>query len=123
MLPFAMLTKPRILLHVEGAAILFLSVFFYRETHASWLLFALLFLAPDLFMLGYLANARVGAALYNLVHTTTPPILMIVFSLLSNQQKFLPYALIWLAHIGIDRLLGYGLKYPSQFKDTHLQHV
>jgi len=118
-----MLTKPRLLLHLEGAAILFLSVFFYRTTHASWLVFALLFLAPDLFMLGYLVNARTGAAVYNLVHTTTLPLLFIAFALLSNQPKLLPYTLIWLAHIGIDRMLGYGLKYPSQFKDTHLQHV
>jgi hypothetical protein len=108
---------------VEGAAILFLSVFFYRTTHGGWLLFALLFLAPDLFMLGYLINTRIGAAVYNLVHTTTLPLFFIGFALLLNQSKFLPYALIWLAHIGIDRMLGYGLKYQANFKDTHLQHV
>jgi hypothetical protein len=123
MLPLPMLTKPRILLHLEGAAILFLSVFFYRTTHASWLVFALLFLAPDLFMFGYLINARRGAEFYNLVHTTTPPLFFIAFALLSKQLMLLPYLLIWLAHIGIDRMLGYGLKYPANFKDTHLQHV
>jgi len=74
-------------------------------------------------MLGYLVNARMGAAVYNLVHTTTLPLFFVAFALLSKQLTLLPYLLIWLAHIGIDRMLGYGLKYPANFKDTHLQHV
>ena len=63
-----MLTKPRWLLDLEGASIFVLAIFLYRAGHFSWGRFAL-FLAPDLFMLGYLIGARCGAAFYNLVHT------------------------------------------------------
>jgi hypothetical protein len=64
-----MLTKPRWLLDLEGASIFVLATFLYRTSHFCWKRFALLFLAPDLFMLGYLIDARWGAAFYNLVHT------------------------------------------------------
>ena len=64
-----MLTKPCRLLDLEGASIFVLAIFLYRASHFSWERFALLFLAPDLFMLGYLIDARCGAAFYNLVHT------------------------------------------------------
>ena len=82
-----MLTRPSALLRIEEATLLLLTLFTYQHLHYSWLLFALLFLTPDFFMLGYLLNARVGA-------------------------------LICTAHIAFD-----GLKYPTYFKDTHLQHV
>jgi hypothetical protein len=111
------------LLHLEGASILALAVYFYRAGHMHWGLFALLFLAPDLFMLGYLLNVKWGSALYNLVHTLTGPGLLLLACHLGGAPQIIPYALIWLAHIGFDRMLGYGLKYPTQFKDTHLQHV
>jgi len=123
MLPCLMLTNPKILLHLEGALILILSVFFYHELHASWLLFAILFLAPDLFMLGYLANARVGSAVYNFAHTYITPGILLAVAYFAAKPQLLPIALIWTAHIGVDRLLAFGLKYPTHFKDTHLQHV
>jgi hypothetical protein len=91
--------------------------------HYHWWLFALLFLVPDLFMLGYLKNGKWGAAAYNLVHTLTGPLLLLGGGLVFGALQCIPYALIWLAHLGIDRALGYGLKYPTFFKDTHLQHV
>ena len=74
-------------------------------------------------MLGYVANSRVGAALYNFAHTLIIPGLLLAVAVLSARLQLLPFVLIWTAHIGIDRLLGYGLKYPTHFKDTHLQHV
>ena len=74
-------------------------------------------------MLGYLANARLGARLYNLVHTDALPIVLAAASLSLHRPQALAFALIWLAHIGWDRMLGYGLKYPTFFKDTHLQRV
>ncbi|HXR32456.1 MAG TPA: DUF4260 domain-containing protein [Verrucomicrobiae bacterium] len=118
-----MLTKPRWLLHLEGASILGLALYSYHAAHYRWWLFALLFLSPDLFMLGYLKDAKWGAIAYNLVHTLAGPILLLVIALLLPGAAWIPYALIWLAHIGFDRMLGYGLKYPTYFKDTHLQHV
>jgi hypothetical protein len=118
-----MLTRPAIILRGEGAALLIASVFLYKLTHGSWLLFATLFLAPDLSMLGYLGNPRVGADLYNFAHTLSVPFVMIGAGFLLGRWQIFPFALIWIAHIGLDRFLGYGLKYPTHFKDTHLQHV
>jgi hypothetical protein len=117
------LTKPLILLHLEGAVLLAVSVYFYWQNHFGWVLFAILFLVPDLFMLGYLASVRVGAAIYNLAHTTLTPVLLIAAGVLASRPQLLACGLIWTAHIGFDRLLGFGLKYPTRFKDTHLQHV
>jgi Domain of unknown function (DUF4260) len=117
------LIKPSLLLRAEGAAICALSLLFYHRSHASWCWFALLFLAPDLFMLGYLANNRIGAASYNLVHTIAAPCFLFALGALIARPAITAIALIWAAHIGFDRLLGYGLKYPTEFKDTHLQRV
>ena len=111
-----MLTRPSWLLRGEGAVWLVASVVLYRQVHASWGLFALLFLAPD-------ANVRLGAAVYNFAHTLLMPGLLLGISVVATRPQLVPYALIWVAHIGFDRLLGYGLKYPTRFKDTHLQHV
>jgi Domain of unknown function (DUF4260) len=118
-----MLTKPRWILHLEGAAICAAALYFYHAGHYRWWLFALLFLAPDLFMLCYLINAQWGAATYNLAHTLTFPLAVLGAAFVFAAPPWIPYSLIWLAHIGIDRALGYGLKYPTFFKDTHLQHV
>jgi hypothetical protein len=111
---------PRPLLHLEGAAVLIASLFAYHSTHASWLQFVLLFLLPDLSMLGYLASVRVGAIAYNAIHTYLGPLALAGYSIGTGHPSLLPLSFIWFAHIGFDRMLGYGLKYPTQFKDTHL---
>ena len=118
-----MLTRPSALLRTEETALLLASLFAYQHLHYSWLLFAILFLTPDLFMLGYLLNPRVGAATYNLAHTLTLPLSLLLLSYLQHWPLAPSIALIWTAHIAFDRLLGYGLKYPTFFKDTHLQHI
>jgi hypothetical protein len=118
-----MLTKPRWLLHLEGASILALTSVLYHAGHFRWWVFAVLLLTPDLAMFGYLASVKIGAAVYNLVHTEAGPVLLLVVSIAAPLPVLQPYALIWLAHLGMDRMLGFGLKYPTQFKDTHLQHV
>jgi hypothetical protein len=118
-----MLTRPSLLLRVEESALLLLTLFAYQHLHYSWLLFAILFLTPDLFMLGYLANVRLGAAIYNLAHTLTLPLALLFISYIQHWHLTPAVALIWTAHIAFDRLLGYGLKYPTCFKDTHLQHI
>jgi hypothetical protein len=82
-----------------------------------------LLLAPDLGMLGYLAGNRAGAVTYDLLHTTVLPIALALYGFLGDHTGPLSLGLIWLAHIGVDRLLGYGLKYSSGFKDTHLGRV
>ena len=118
-----MLTRPSLILRAEGGVIFCASLLLYGEAGAGWTLFVALVLVPDLSMLGYLSGARLGAAIYNVVHTLVAPLLLIGFSVAFKQLWLVPYGLIWTAHIGIDRLLGYGLKYPTRFRDTHLQRL
>jgi hypothetical protein len=105
-------------LRIEGLAALALALFLYARGGHSWRLFAVLFLAPDLSFAGYLAGARVGAAIYNALHSYVGPLVFAGVLLVTGRPATVP--LIWAAHIGFDRFLGYGLKYPSAFGDTHL---
>ncbi len=114
---------PKVLLHLEGGAILVVATLFYFVSGGAWQLYLLLLFAPDIAMLGYLAGSRVGSYVYNLVHTTVLPLALLATALLWAREPLLLVALIWLAHIGLDRLLGFGLKYPSAFKHTHLSRV
>ena len=118
-----MLTRPAILLRAEEAVLLTLTVFAYQHLQYSWLFFALLFFAPDLSMLGYLINPRIGAATYNFAHTLTLALALLLASYVGHWHQATAIALVWVAHIALDRLLGYGLKYPTAFKDTHLHHI
>jgi hypothetical protein len=117
------LSTPALLLKLEGLAILIGSLAVYVHQEWSGLIFAALFLTPDLSMLGYLLNPRIGARTYNAAHVYALPLLLLVGAFLADQPTGMQIALIWLAHIGADRLLGFGLKYETDFKDTHLQRV
>lgn len=110
-------------LRCEGLVVLIGSVLLYHDLGRGWLLFALLFLTPDLSMLGYLAGNRAGARAYNLFHTYAASLLLALYGYASSSAMAVTVALIWTAHIGFDRLLGYGLKLPSDFKDTHLGRI
>lgn len=118
-----MLSFPRTLLHLEGLAVLVLSLLVYSTLAGSWTQFALLFLTPDLFMLGYLLNKRVGAVCYNLAHTYVAALGIIAIGYFDGSSFLLAFGVIVTAHIGFDRMLGFGLKYPTGFKDTHFQRV
>jgi hypothetical protein len=107
-------------LRIEGIAVLTISVLFYRDLGASWIVFAVLFLVPDLSMLGYLGGSRSGAAIYNIAHTYIFPLALLGIGVFAGHRTAAACALIWIAHIGFDRLLGYGLKYPTAFGETHL---
>lgn len=111
---------PILWLRLEGAAALSLSAYLYARTGQGWLLFALLLLAPDLSMLGYLAGSRAGAAAYNLFHSYALPLALGAYAVALESPPALALALIWTAHIGMDRMLGYGLKLPTGFRHTHL---
>jgi len=113
---------PRRLLHLEGVAVLVAALALYFDA-GYWLLLVLLFLAPDLSMLGYLRDPAFGAATYDVVHTYVLPVALGAVGVLADADLAIQLALIWIAHIGMDRALGYGLKYPTAFKDTHLQRV
>lgn len=114
---------PRRLLHLEGLAIAVGSLVLYFDAGFGWLLLLALVLAPDLSMLGYLGGPRLGSLAYDLVHTYVWPLTLGVIGVVSGYETALQVALIWAAHIGLDRFLGYGLKYPTGFKDTHLQRI
>lgn len=118
-----MLTRPGWLLRLEGALLLGMSIVFYTRLGDNWIVFAILLLAPDLAALGYLVNTTIGAAMYNLVHIELFPVALIVVGLALTQALPVALGLIWFAHLGMDRMLGFGLKYPTKFQDTHLQRV
>lgn len=117
------MSLPSILLRLEGAAALAGSTALYSYFGGELLPFVLLFLVPDLSLLGYLANARVGGLTYNVVHTYLVPGLVLALGLLTNTLVLSQIAGIWFAHISVDRMLGFGLKYLSETKDSHLQRV
>jgi hypothetical protein len=108
------------LLRLEGLAVAAVSAVLYARIGASWWLFAALWLTPDLSMLGYLAGSCWGARSYNAVHSFVLPCVLALSALLLGAPALLPFALIWLNHIGVDRLMGYGLKYSDGFGFTHL---
>ena len=116
-------TRPAAMLRAEGAAMLVGGTALYWLNGESWWLFALLLLAPDASMAGYLANPRVGAAVYNVFHSYPLPAALGTFGLLAGAPLAVGFATVWFAHIGMDRMVGYGLKYESGFKDTHLGRV
>lgn len=95
----------------------------FAATGQSWGLFALLILAPDMSMLGYLINPRVGAALYNAAHSTIGPSVLAIAGFASGSSLALAIASVWIAHIGFDRALAYGLKSTRGFKHTHLGEI
>ena len=123
----------RAVLRFEGGAMLALAIAAYAQTGAGWLPFAVLFLAPDLSLLGYLAGPRIGALLYNAAHSTLGPLAVIGVGVgggalgelgsLAAQPATLAAGLVWLAHVGFDRLCGFGLKYDGGFARTHLGQI
>ena len=112
--------KPTLLLRLEGLVLLCLAVAVYRHQSFGWGLFWSTLLLPDIALLGYLANARAGAIAYNITHSELLPGALALGSLAGGDALLLALSLTWFAHIGIDRLLGYGLKFPEGFKLTHL---
>jgi hypothetical protein len=92
----------------------------YHAMDASWVTFAVWLLAPDVSIVGYLAGPRVGARAYNALHTYMGPATLGLLAYLGVLPGAWAWCLIWLAHIGMDRALGFGLKFASAFTATHL---
>jgi hypothetical protein len=114
---------PHLLLRLEGLAVAVAAVVLYFHEDFGWVVFVALILAPDLSFAGYAFGPRVGAIAYDLLHTEIFPVALGALGVVADSGTATKIALIWLAHIGADRLLGYGLKYPTAFKDTHLSRV
>lgn len=107
-------------LRLEGLAVLAAAVTAFADLHGSWWLFAALFLAPDISFVAYLLNPRVGAVAYNALHSYMGPVMLGLVAYFAVSPQLWPVVLIWVAHIGFDRAVGYGLKYETAFGDTHL---
>jgi len=113
----------RALLRLEGLGLFAGMTLFYFLWGGPWWLYVVLFLAPDLSFLGYLAGLKIGAWAYNAMHSIIIPLAMLTVGFGFAPPLVLSLALIWLSHIGFDRALGYGLKYERGFGFTHLGKI
>jgi hypothetical protein len=111
------------LLRLEGLTLFAGMTLLYAVWGGSWWIYAVLFLVPDLSFASYLAGPRVGAVIYNAAHSYMAPMALMVLGFAAAAPLILSIAMIWLAHIGIDRALGYGLKYSAGFGFTHLGRI
>jgi hypothetical protein len=114
---------PRLLLRLEGLVVLASAILAYRALGAPWTLFALVLLVPDLALLGYFAGPRLGAWFYNAAHVYLAPGAIAIVAFVASQPALWPICAIWMAHIGMDRTLGLGLKFSTGFNRTHLGTV
>lgn len=111
------------ILRAEAFALFVVGVLLYLQLngHGLWLL--PLLLAPDLSMVGYLAGPRLGAITYNAVHNLVAAALLLAVGWFAAIAPLALAGAILIAHVGMDRTLGYGLKLPSDFRDTHLGRI
>lgn len=108
---------------LESLSLALLALGAYWVSGASWWLFAVLVLAPDLSFLAYMKGPRIGAVVYNIAHSWIGVVLLAVLGWAMDWPLCIAIALIWAVHIGADRALGFGLKYGSGFRDTHLGRI
>ncbi|MGR9116770.1 MAG: DUF4260 domain-containing protein [Gammaproteobacteria bacterium] len=113
----------RVALRLEGIAVLGAASVAYGKFGLGWEIFALFFLAPDISLLGYLAGPKVGAVSYNLAHSYCGALACLAVGIIQEEPTSLCVGLIWCAHIGFDRALGFGLKYSDGFARTHLGRI
>jgi Domain of unknown function (DUF4260) len=114
---------PALLLRLEGLTVLVCALAVYFDQRLGWLPLVLLALAPDVSLIAFVSGPRVGAVVYDVVHTEVVPLALGAAGVIADTRWPVLVALVWLAHIGADRLFGYGLKYPTSFQDTHVQRV
>ncbi|PFL60500.1 hypothetical protein COJ27_21445 [Bacillus cereus] len=111
------------IVHFEGLVVFVATIYAYSIYEFSWIIFLVFLLAPDISMLAYSINNRVGAKVYNICHTYIISILIAIIGVYFKIDTVIMIGLIWTAHIGMDRMFGYGLKYETDFKDTHIQRL
>lgn len=116
-------SMPNIIVRLEGLAVLAFGILLYFHFGGKWS-WVWLILWPDIGIIGFLLGNKVGSIIYNIFHFYVFPLSLIAYSLISGQGNVLLLAgLLWTAHIGMDRFFGFGLKYPSAFRDTHIQRI
>ena len=111
---------PKFILRLEGATLFAASIALFSLQGQSWWLYPLILFVPDIFMLGYVRNTKLGAVIYNIGHSYPAAALLTVLGFSINSSLLIALGAIWFGHIGWDRLFGYGLKYGTGFKHTHL---
>jgi Domain of unknown function (DUF4260) len=114
---------PLPLVRSEGVALLAMAALLYGRYGRSWWLFVALLPAPDLGLLGNLGSRRAGAVAYDLTHTYLPPAALALVGVVTGSGLAVALALVWFAHIGMDRALGLGLQYPDGSGRTHLRET
>lgn len=111
---------PKLLLQLEGAVLLAASIAVFAAQGQAWWIFPALLLVPDIFMLGYLRNTKLGSIIYNIGHSYPAAAIVLAIGFVVSSSFTIALGAIWFGHIGWDRMLGYGLKYATSFKHTHL---
>lgn len=117
------LSTVNLLLRLEGLIVFICCLFFYNYLNGNWILFVVLLFTPDISTLGYLINKKTGTILYNCFHTYVLPLILLIISILIASHIMIMIGLIWTAHIGMDRIFGYGLKYEESFHSTHFNRI
>jgi hypothetical protein len=113
----------RTIIRIEGLLFFILGLVVYLQLGGNILFFVLFLLAPDISMIGYRKNAKVGSQVYNLVHNYAAGIIIFALGLVVGNNLIGFAGLIIFAHVGMDHAFGFGLKYPEGFKKTHLQEI
>ncbi len=121
--PTAVTGKPRLWLRLDAAIVLTASLMTFHLTPQRWWLSPLLLFVPDIFLIGYLRDTTIGAFLYNLGHSYLLPGLVLAYGWSTHHDAVSAVGIIWIGHVGWDRFFGYGLKYDSDFKHTHLGNL
>lgn len=116
-------SMPKIIVRTENLLIFFLGIVLFHNFSNNWILFILSFLLPDVSMVGYLVNKRVGSITYNFIHNYILCLILIFLGFVFQQLFLMITASILFSHVGIDRFFGFGLKYSKNFRETHIQKV
>ena len=111
------------IIRLEALLVFILSLICYFFVGESWLLFLVAWIIPDVGMIGYLKNKKLGALFYNTTHTYLFSLSLVSAGYYLDNNILLALGIIFTNHIGLDRFLGFGLKYPNGFKDTHIQRL
>jgi len=112
--------KPKLWLRLDGLVLFVATIIFFASTHQHWWLYPVLLFVPDIFMVGYIKDSKLGALLYNFGHSYFAPTVVALWGWAAKDAAVIAIGVIWLGHVGWDRFFGYGLKYDTRFKDTHL---
>jgi hypothetical protein len=113
----------KLLLRLEDAALAVLAAVLFLLTGLQWWWLIVLFVVPDVSMVGYAANPRAGAVIYNVVHHRAVAVGVYCLGVLTRQPALLAAGSLLLFHSSVDRVLGYGLKYQDSFANTHLGRI